>query len=138
MVGECETTTFCFRPATVTVQVGDSVVWTNTTIAFHTAQARDGSWTTKDPLRQGESSAVRFGTAGTFPYLCKYHPDMLGTVIVVAPPSPPTSAPGPTATPAGRLAPTGGGPPLLPLAGLLALASIGLMARLYRRWNRGA
>jgi plastocyanin len=74
---------FAFRPATVTVQVGDSVVWRNQDSTAHTATAGDGSFNTES-LGSGESSTITFVTAGTYAYACAIHPTMTGTVVVEA------------------------------------------------------
>ena len=74
---------FAFDPATVTIQVGDSVTWTNQDSAAHTATAGDGSFDTGN-LGNGESGTVTFDTAGTFAYVCSIHPQMAGSVVVEA------------------------------------------------------
>lgn len=72
---------FKFAPDPVTITVGDSVTWTNSDPVGHNAQASDKSFRT--PLFfSGESATVTFETAGTFPYFCGAHPEMVGTVIV--------------------------------------------------------
>jgi plastocyanin len=75
---------FAFAPPTVTVEVGDTVTWTNQDSVAHTATATDGSWDTGD-IAQGASASITFSTAGTFTYLCTPHPTMTGTVVVQAP-----------------------------------------------------
>jgi plastocyanin len=96
---------FAFAPATVTIQVGDSVTWTNEDSTPHTATAGDGSFDTGQ-LANGDSEAVTFDTAGTFAYVCSIHPQMTGTVVVEAaaatpaPTAAPTSGGGATITPA--------------------------------------
>jgi plastocyanin len=74
---------FAFSPATVTVQVGDSVTWTNADATAHTATAGDGSFDTES-IGPGESSTIAFDTAGTYAYVCSIHPTMSGTVVVEA------------------------------------------------------
>ena len=72
---------FKFAPDPVTISVGDSVTWTNADPVGHNAQASDKSFRT--PLFfSGESATATFDTAGTFPYFCGAHPEMVGTVIV--------------------------------------------------------
>jgi plastocyanin len=91
---------FAFAPATVTIQVGDSVTWTNQDSAPHTATAGDGSFDTGQ-LGNGDSDTVTFDTAGTFAYICSIHPQMTGSVVVEAPAAPaPTTGGGATITPA--------------------------------------
>jgi plastocyanin len=70
---------FSYSPRTVTVNVGDTVTWTNSDAQAHTATGI--GWNTGD-LGNGESGSVRFQSAGTFDYICGIHPAMTGTVIV--------------------------------------------------------
>ena len=70
---------FSFSPGTVTVNVGDSVTWTNSDAQAHTATGN--GWNTGD-LGNGESGTITFQTAGTFDYICGIHPAMTGTVVV--------------------------------------------------------
>ena len=74
---------FAFKPATVTVNVGDTVTWTNEDSAAHTATASDGSFDTGN-LSKGASGSHKFSQAGSFAYICSIHPNMKGTVVVKA------------------------------------------------------
>jgi plastocyanin len=74
---------FAFKPATVTVNVGDTVTWTNQDSASHTATASDGSFDTGN-LSKGASGSHKFSQAGSFAYICSIHPNMKGTVVVKA------------------------------------------------------
>jgi plastocyanin len=74
---------FSFTPATITIDVGDSVTWRNDGPSSHTATAADGSFDT-GLLGSGESRTISFDEAGSFSYLCQPHPFMKGTVKVVA------------------------------------------------------
>lgn len=98
---------FAFSPSTVTVQVGDSVTWTNQDSTAHTATAGDGSFDTES-LGTGESSTITFATAGTYAYACAIHPTMTGSVVVEAA----AATPAPTAAPTtGGAGGAGGTPP---------------------------
>ena len=96
---------FAFDPATVTIQVGDTVTWTNQDSAAHTATAGDGSFDTGS-IANGGSQTVTFDTAGTYAYICSFHPQMTGSVVVEAaaatprPTAAPTTGSGATITPA--------------------------------------
>ena len=78
--------TFAFSPATITIKVGTTVTWTNTTGAPHTVTSDDG--TTFDsglntPIAaNGGTFSFTFTKAGTFAYHCQIHPFMKATVIV--------------------------------------------------------
>ena len=74
---------FSFAPRSVTVNVGDSVTWTNAGPTDHTATASDGSFDT-GTLSKGRSASHTFAKAGTFAYVCSIHPNMHGSVKVVA------------------------------------------------------
>lgn len=106
---------FAFSPPTVTINVGDSVKWTNLDAAVHSAVGQGGTFSTGN-LTTNQSMTIAFNTAGTFAYVCGIHgASMSGTVIVrsaaTAPPTaPPTAAPTapPTVAPTARptVAPT--------------------------------
>lgn len=69
-----------FEPAAITVKAGDTVTWTNSDNFSHNVHF-DGS----DPqvMKPGETTQRTFDTAGTFAYVCSFHPqDMEGTVVV--------------------------------------------------------
>jgi LPXTG-motif cell wall-anchored protein len=72
---------FSFGPSSVTVNVGDTVTWTNAGPTAHTAT---GSGFDTGLLRRGASGSHTFDEAGTFSYKCTPHPNMTGTVRVVA------------------------------------------------------
>jgi LPXTG-motif cell wall-anchored protein len=74
---------FAFHPGSMTVDVGDTVTWTNHDSAAHTATANDGSFDT-GALKQGQSASHTFNQAGTFSYICTIHPNMHGTVTVAS------------------------------------------------------
>ncbi len=97
--GSVSIANFAFDPATVTVNVGDGVTWTNDDSTAHTATAGDGAFDTGS-IGAGQTATVTFDTAGTFAYVCSIHPQMAGTVIVQ----------GAAATPA----PAGGGATITP------------------------
>ncbi len=92
---------FTFAPSAVTVNVGDSVAWTNLDAAAHSAKFGDRSTAV---LSQGQSGTLLFTVAGTFPYICGIHgSSMQGTIVVRAaatpPPTPPPTAPPSTPLP---------------------------------------
>jgi plastocyanin len=82
---------FVFSPASVTIPVGGSVTWTNAGEEDHTAT---GSGFATGTVGPGGSASQTFSTAGTFSYVCDFHPNMKGTVVVG---SDPGAAPGTTA-----------------------------------------
>jgi LPXTG-motif cell wall-anchored protein len=74
---------FAFSPATITVDAGDTVSWSNRDGVQHSATADDGSFDT-GLLRRGQSGSHTFTEAGTFAYHCTPHPNMTATVVVRA------------------------------------------------------
>jgi LPXTG-motif cell wall-anchored protein len=74
---------FKFSPSSVTVNVGDTVTWSNDGPTVHTATANDGSFDT-GILNKGESGSATFDQAGTISYICTPHPNMKGTIVVQA------------------------------------------------------
>ena len=73
-----------FVPATLTVAVGDTVVWTDRDIVPHTAtEDRAGGWEA-GPIMGGESGMLVMRTPGTVRYACRFHPEMHGTLEVRA------------------------------------------------------
>jgi hypothetical protein len=72
-----------FSPTSVTIAVGDTVTWRNTGQAPHNATADDGSFQTPT-INNGQSASHTFDQAGTFSYICTIHPQMKGTIRVLA------------------------------------------------------
>jgi plastocyanin len=69
-----------FMPAEVRVQAGDTIVWDNKDIFAHTVTVRGGPWDLVMPAKK--SAEIVAGTAGTFNYYCRFHPNMVARVIV--------------------------------------------------------
>lgn len=74
---------FAFGPASVTVNVGDTVTWTNQDSVPEGHSATGDGFDT-GILKEGQSGSATFDTAGTFSYVCTPHPNMKGTVVVAA------------------------------------------------------
>jgi amicyanin len=70
---------FKFSPATLTVRVGTTVTWTNSDSAAHNVS---GGPLHSPALNHGASYRHTFTKAGTYHYVCTFHPWMKGTVIV--------------------------------------------------------
>jgi plastocyanin len=70
-----------FSPKQVQVTKGATVTWTNSGQAPHTVTAQDKGWTS-DMMRNGDTFSHTFGSVGTFTYLCTFHANMVGTVVV--------------------------------------------------------
>ena len=72
-----------FAPADIAVAVGGTVDWVNRDDRAHTVTAGDGSFGSAS-LDPGATFSETFATAGSFAYLCAIHPEMQGTIRVVA------------------------------------------------------
>ena len=90
----CEADDACFDPFSVTINAGDTVVWTNDDVVAHMVNAGD---LTEDPTAVGfdypngfdsglmmsdDTFEWTFEESGTYPYLCQLHPWMVGTITV--------------------------------------------------------
>ena len=81
VVNEIAIVNLTFEPASLTVKAGDTVTWVNEDTVTHDIVADDGSFD-GGSLAPGASYHFTFPTAGTVPYHCSIHPQMLGTVVV--------------------------------------------------------
>ncbi len=76
---------FGYLPRRVRIRAGQAVRWTDMDRAPHTATADQdaaGSFET-GRVRNGRSATVMFTKPGRYPYYCRFHPFMVGTVEVV-------------------------------------------------------
>jgi plastocyanin len=90
-----------FQPSATTVAVGGSVTFENADGDEHTATSTGGGGIDSGTLAPGGSYRATFPSAGTFDFLCAFHPDMRGSIRVVVAADAPASAPAavPRATP---------------------------------------
>jgi len=70
-----------YSPKTVTVAMGDSVVWVNKDVLVHTVTAKDGRYDSHD-IPAGGSWTYTPKAAGLSAYACTYHTTMRGTLRV--------------------------------------------------------
>lgn len=59
-----------------------TITWTNLDAATHSVVSDDGSFAGSGPIPPGGEFSRTFLTAGEFPFSCRYHPDMKGTLVV--------------------------------------------------------
>jgi plastocyanin len=112
-----------YSPASVTVDPGDTVTWTNRdpTPAPHNAICDEKCpepFSSGDPGATGTTGKYRFRYSGTYNYNCAVHPNMKGAVVVTGNVHPPAPAPeagasspsgaSAAASPAGQPAAAGG------------------------------
>lgn len=88
-----------FQPKTLTINVGDTVVWTNNGATAHTVTASDGSWDSGN-VAPGQSFSHTFNTPGTVAYYCMFHGSATGTgmAATITVQAATTQAPAPAAT----------------------------------------
>jgi len=75
-------TDFSYSPKELTINVGDTVVWTNYDSITHTVTSDSGNQLDSSLLTKGQIYYQTFNEAGTFDYHCTPHPYMKGKIIV--------------------------------------------------------
>jgi plastocyanin len=68
-----------YSPRTLTVHVGDTIVWVNKDLFPHTVTAKTGAFDSGD-IATGKSWTYTVKAEGLFGYFCTYHPTMKGTL----------------------------------------------------------
>lgn len=119
---------FAYSPASITINVGDRVTWTNADAVVHTATATNGSFDTGD-IDQGQSATIRFSQPGTYRYICTPHPTMTGTIRVRAVGSGPTDPPTDTVVPGGGSDPGTGVAPTVLVTAVTLLVGLAIARR---------
>ena len=74
---------FMFSPSILTVPVGTTVIWKNMDEEPHTVASADGKFRS-GAIDEHEEFRFTFAAPGTYRYVCSTHPQMIGTVTVVA------------------------------------------------------
>lgn len=86
---QAEIKLFMFKPATLDVKTGTTIVWTNQDAIEHSVTAGTPGTPSNafdsDFFVQGESFSFTFTQPGTYDYFCKRHESMSGKVTVAAP-----------------------------------------------------
>jgi plastocyanin len=78
-------TATAFSPASVTINTGDAVKWTNSDTKNHQVVANSGAFASPT-IAPGKTYTHVFDTAGTFRYHDALHPSLTGRVVVNGPP----------------------------------------------------
>ena len=73
---------FCFSPTILRTEPGTVVTFENLDPTTHNVLGAHGAWGTWDALKRGREISFRFAGSGVFPYVCSYHPGMVGVVVV--------------------------------------------------------
>lgn len=75
-----------YRPPTLTVRRGDTVVWRNKDVVPHTATAAPSPTPAghfdSGHLAPGAAWSWTASSSGRFDYVCTYHPGMKATVVI--------------------------------------------------------
>jgi plastocyanin len=73
---------FCFGPTILRVPEGETVTWVNKDDFPHVVLGANAAWGGYGKLRGGGEVSYRFVSSGVYPYVCTYHPGMIGAVVV--------------------------------------------------------
>ena len=69
-----------FADVKVPLRVGDTIEWINKDVVDHTATAKNKDWDVQVPV--GKKARLVLKKAGTIEYFCRYHPNMIGRMVV--------------------------------------------------------
>jgi plastocyanin len=72
---------FSFTPGAVKVKAGTQVTWTNHDDIPHTVDSAQGKFKSS-PLDTDDKFQFRFTEPGEYPYFCRIHPRMTGSIVV--------------------------------------------------------
>jgi plastocyanin len=70
-----------YDPASLTINVGDTVVWTWAG-NMHSVTSDSGEWPNTGLQGAGFTFNHTFNNSGSFDYHCTHHPGMRGTIVV--------------------------------------------------------
>jgi plastocyanin len=73
---------FCYTPTVIRAPVGEPVTWTNRDPVPHMVGGANMVWGSFENLRRGDSATYSFSEPGVYPYVCSWHPGMVGAVVV--------------------------------------------------------
>ncbi len=73
---------FAFSPSDLTIQVGDTVIWTNKDSVSHTITSDGGTELGSSNFGKDGTYSHTFNTVGTYAYHCSIHSTMKGTIVV--------------------------------------------------------
>lgn len=73
-----------FKPAVLTIQVGDTVIWSNDEDDRHDVVFEDTAVGASGALKEGQKFSIIFDKAGEYKYYCRFHRSqgMRGAIIV--------------------------------------------------------
>lgn len=74
---------FAFSPITLTINKGETVVWTNQDSAPHTVTSNSGSELSSATLNNRQTYSHAFNEVGTYDYHCNFHTAMKANIRVI-------------------------------------------------------
>ena len=81
--GQVAISGYAFTPATLSVEAGQPIVWTNKDPVPHTVTSADGLWDSGE-VQPGASFTLTLDHAGAYKYHCSIHPFMQATITVTS------------------------------------------------------
>ncbi len=94
-----------FKPQVLTIQPGDTVIWTNYDATDHAVKSKIELLFNK-PLLSGQIATLTFNTPGIYEYYSPEQQDMTGTIIVAGPSPTAVATATATASPTATATPT--------------------------------
>ena len=73
---------FCFGPTILRVDPGQVVTFANRDSFPHVVLGANGVWGSYQQVRGNHEVQYRFDRSGVYPFVCTYHPGMIGAVVV--------------------------------------------------------
>jgi plastocyanin len=73
---------YCFTPTILRAEPGDTITFTNKDGVPHTVLGANGIWGSYDAMKRNVEATYEFAEAGVYPYVCTWHPGMIGVVVV--------------------------------------------------------
>src|SRR5512140_154840 len=64
---------FAFQPSVLTINAGDTVLWTNTTITSHNVVSSNSTWAASPFFTSPGTFSVTLANPGTYGYYCQPH-----------------------------------------------------------------
>jgi plastocyanin len=73
---------FCFLPTILRIRPGQTVAFANHDGFAHVVLGANGVWGSFSQLRAHHDVRYRFTRPGVYPYVCTFHPGMVGAIVV--------------------------------------------------------
>jgi plastocyanin len=73
---------FCFLPTILRIRPNDAVTFDNRDGFSHVVLGANALWGSFSQVRSRHSVTYRFVRTGVYPYVCTYHPGMVGAIVV--------------------------------------------------------